>query len=113
MSFSVTGPFGPHNQHMGAPRGRARHAVTKLRIVAKPSLIGPHAGSASPNAGARDALAKVPAMRSLAPASPRPPASDLAPTSPSPKVARNLGTLTFLSTPENVAIPTIRFQNLK
>ena len=38
MSFSVTGPFGPHNQHMGAPRGRARHAVTKLRIVAKPAL---------------------------------------------------------------------------
>ena len=67
MSFSVTGPFGPHNQHMGAPRGRARHAVTKLRIVVKPSLIGPHVGSASPNAGARDAPAKVPAMRSLAP----------------------------------------------
>ena len=64
MSFSVTGPFGPHNQHMGAPHGRARHAVTKLRIVVKPSLIGPHAGSASPNAEARDALA---------PASPRPP----------------------------------------
>ena len=68
MSFSVTGPFGPHNQHMGAPRGRARHAVTKLRIVVKPSLIGPHVGSASPNAeaDARDAPAKVPAMRSLA-----------------------------------------------
>ena len=44
MSFSVTGPFGPHNQHMGALYRCARHAVTKLRIVVKPSLIGPHSG---------------------------------------------------------------------
>ena len=66
MGFSVTGPFGPHNQHMWALYRRARHAVTKLRIVVKPSLIGPQVGSASPNAGARDAPAKVPAMRSLA-----------------------------------------------
>ena len=99
MSFSVTGPFGPHNQHMGAPRGRARHAVTKLRIVAKPSLIGPHVGSASPNAEA-DARAHDPSL-----VAPRP--------RPSPKVARNLGTLTFLRIRENVAIPMIRFQNLK
>ena len=69
MSFSVTGPFGPHNQHMGAPHGRARHAVTKLRIVAKPSLIGPHAGSASPNAeaDARDAPAPASSPPGLAP----------------------------------------------
>ena len=68
MSFSVTGPFGPHNQHMGALYRRARHAVTKLRIVVKPSLIGPYVGPASPNAGARDAPAtkSQPSMRSLA-----------------------------------------------
>jgi len=32
---------------------------------------------------------------------------------PSPKVARNLGTLTFLSIQENVAIPTITIQIMK
>ena len=85
MSFSVTGPFGPHNQHMGAPHGRARHAVTKLRIVVKPSPIGPYVGSTSPNAGARDAPAPAsprppgPSDAESRPASTQPPASDLAP----------------------------------
>ena len=49
MSFSVTGPLGPHIQHMGAARGSARHAVTKHRIVAKPSLNCPSFDPAPPN----------------------------------------------------------------
>lgn len=54
----------------------------------------------------------VPPPRTPVPGTPRP-KSQRCGASPSPKVARNLDTLTFLSTQENVAIPTIRFQHLK
>ena len=93
MSFSVTGPLGPHIQHMGAARGSARHAVTKHRIVAKPS----------------PALTRAAASDGRGPQH-RHPASW---PRPSPKVARNLGTLTFLRARENVAIPTITIQIMK
>ena len=91
MSFSVTGPFGPHNQHMGAARGRARHAVTKHRIVAKPSLNCPSTLRLRINAH-RVPTRQCP-WRALAPGPGL--GLGLAPSSPK-KVARNLGTLTFL-----------------
>ena len=42
MCISVTGPHGPQHQHMRATLASARNAVTKIRIVAKPSPNSPY-----------------------------------------------------------------------